>query len=320
MKKLSAVLFAVLLSFGTMTGAAATPKYNKGVKVNSSGSSSSRSAASVKPAAAISETESVPGETLTINLTGVRDISTYSVKSGFDFPVRFSKLGNVAGEYFGFLPISYHTVAGDYSVKISSPELSGGSKSYTIKVTPKKFVEQWLTVDKSVADATINNDEASKEFRAKIWPLKELYDDTKYFDGALIMPISGRVTTQYGMIRYVNGVPNFRHDGVDLANATGTPIKAAQNGKVLWADFVTLTGNTIVIEHGMGLKTWYEHMDKTNVQAGDIVKTGDIIGEVGATGFVTGPHLHFSASINGVYINPYTLIETDLLETIGKDA
>ena len=83
---------------------------------------------------------------------------------------------------------------------------------------------------------------------------------------------------------------------------------ASNSGRVLIADYMIGTGNTVIIEHGFGLKTWYYHMEELNVNTGDMVTKGDVIGKVGSTGFSTGPHLHFSASVNEVYINPITLI------------
>lgn len=270
---------------------------------------------SSKPAAVLSHKEIQPGETLAIVLTDIQNLQNVSVKSGFQYPVRFTALDEHTA--IGFLPVSYFTLAGDYTVSVLTDELVKGGQIFNITVNEKQFDVQQLTVDESMADSTIFNDEASKEYREKIWPMKEKYDNSKYFDGRLIRPVEGGgITTEFGMVRYVNGKPNPRHDGVDIDVGTGTPIKAAQNGRVLFADFVKLTGNTVIIEHGCGLKTWYQHMDTINVKADDQVKTGDVIGTVGATGFVTGPHLHFSASINNIYINPFTLIETDFLDTL----
>lgn len=316
MKKLLAVALTLAMLFCSSVVGMAEGVVGKRVNSDSAAAASSSSSASNNstPSVTLSKTPVDPGEAIKITLSGVRDIKTYSVDNDFDFTVTLSKLGDKPGEYFGFLPVSYHTTKGTYGVTVRSTELSGGKTVFSVPVSAKAFQEQWLTVDKEVADATINSDEASKEFRKVIWPLKETYDHNRYFDGPLVMPTTGRLTTQYGMIRYVNGAPSYRHDGIDLANSTGTPIAAAQNGKVIYSGFVTLTGNTIVIEHGLGLKTWYEHMDTRTVKTGDMVKTGQNIGTIGATGFVTGPHLHFSASINGVYINPYTLADTDYLK------
>ena len=111
------------------------------------------------------------------------------------------------------------------------------------------------------------------------------------------------------MLRTVNGVPSDRHGGVDIAAARGTEIAAANSGKVLFAEYIALTGNTVCIEHGMGLKTWYYHMDSLSVSEGETVSKGQKIGEVGSTGFSTGPHLHWAASVFNVYVNPWSLVE-----------
>ncbi|NMA65843.1 MAG: M23 family metallopeptidase [Clostridiaceae bacterium] len=125
------------------------------------------------------------------------------------------------------------------------------------------------------------------------------------------MPVEGGRVTEidFGKKRFVNNSPtSYRHNGLDIGHDKGEPVMASNNGRVLLADFLIETGNTVIIEHGFGLKTWYYHMDELKVEANDWVKKGDIIGTVGSTGFSTGPHLHFSASINGVFINPVTLI------------
>ena len=117
----------------------------------------------------------------------------------------------------------------------------------------------------------------------------------------------------YGKRRYVNGAPtSYRHNGLDIGHDLGVPVMASNTGRVLIADYLIGTGNTVVIEHGFGLKTWYYHMDELNVKTGDMVTKGDILGTVGSTGFSTGPHLHFSSSINNAYINPITLINEGL--------
>ena len=98
-----------------------------------------------------------------------------------------------------------------------------------------------------------------------------------------------------------------------MAAPTGTRVGAAGNGRVLFAGYLRLSGYTVLIEHGFGLKTYYYHMDSINTQTGDMVEQGQKIGEVGSTGFSTGPHLHFGMSVNNVYVNPLTAIFTDLL-------
>ena len=132
----------------------------------------------------------------------------------------------------------------------------------------------------------------------------------RYWENPFLQPVSGEITTQFGCIRYTNDDPTpSRHGGIDIAAKTGTDVLAANNGRVLFAERIQLTGNTVVIEHGYGLKSFYYHMDSLSVSAGDAVKKGDKIGEVGTTGYSTGPHLHFALAVNNVFVNPWTAFD-----------
>jgi murein DD-endopeptidase MepM/ murein hydrolase activator NlpD len=121
------------------------------------------------------------------------------------------------------------------------------------------------------------------------------------------MPVAGRLTTDFAEIRYVNNeLSSSRHSGIDLAAPSGTKIQAPNNGKVtLAASGLLSTGNTIVIDHGLGLFTSYYHLKTMNVKVGEFVKKSDIIGTVGSTGFSTGAHLHYGVSIYNTLVNPY---------------
>nr|WP_246362538.1 M23 family metallopeptidase [Paenibacillus alba] len=124
------------------------------------------------------------------------------------------------------------------------------------------------------------------------------------FSGPFVKPIEGILTTPYGYTRYVNGKYDSAHLAVDLAAKEGTPIKATNDGVVALADSLYLTGNSIYIDHGMGLFSQYAHLSELRVKTGDRVKQGDIIGLVGTTGFSTGPHLHFTFWAHNVQVNP----------------
>jgi murein DD-endopeptidase MepM/ murein hydrolase activator NlpD len=121
------------------------------------------------------------------------------------------------------------------------------------------------------------------------------------------MPTSGRLTTDFAQIRFVNNeISSSRHSGIDIATLSGTAVVAPNRGTVtLAAPGLLSTGNTIVMDHGMGLFTSYYHLSAMNVNAGDVVNKGDVIGAVGSTGFSTGPHLHYAVSIYNTYVNPY---------------
>ena len=128
--------------------------------------------------------------------------------------------------------------------------------------------------------------------------------------GEFIQPVEGKITTEFGMRRFVNNAPtSYRHSGIDIAADKGTSVKAANSGKVILAQYLILIGNTVLIDHGYGIISWNYHMDSIAVKAGDNVIKGEIIGTVGSTGFSTGPHLHFAISVHDVFCNPWTFFK-----------
>jgi len=253
----------------------------------------------------ISATETDPGELIVLRINNLNADENVEIETDLDFKPNVFRYNN---EHIILLPVSYY----NESNKVYSLNLKIGDEtfSYPIKVNDKEFVTQYLTIDPKIAAET-RNEKSAQEVKEKIDPLRPICDDVAHWEGEFIMPVEGgRVReSDFGKRRHVNDSPtSYRHNGLDIGHDLGVPVMASNSGRVLIADYMIGTGNTVIIEHGFGLKTWYYHMDELNVKTGDMVKKGDIIGKVGSTGFSTGPHLHFSASVNEVYINPITLI------------
>lgn len=130
-----------------------------------------------------------------------------------------------------------------------------------------------------------------------------------YWKKGFIRPVEGRISGWFGGQRIMNGHKMNPHGGTDIAAQEGTPVKAASDGVItLNAPNTFYSGNVIVIDHGQGLQTIYAHLQKMNVKKGQKVKQGEIIGTVGKTGRVTGPHLHWGASLRGTRFNPFSLL------------
>lgn len=218
------------------------------------------------------------------------------------------------GEMIALMPAKYNGAVGEYHITLHAGE---ESESFTITVTDGGFdvTVQQFDVDQSIANDTVNNAEANYVYEITTRPLKNMGDPEKYWEGPFVLPIdpSFKVSSStFGRIRIING-SSSQHAGIDYPAPEGTQVWAPNNGRVLLAEFLQLTGNTVCIEHGFGLKSWFYHMSAVDVEAGQMVKTGDPIGKVGTTGFSTGPHLHFTMSVNNIYTNPEQYLELDPL-------
>jgi len=204
-------------------------------------------------------------------------------------------------------PIDLYAQPGDYDINVVVNK--GTNREYTITntfaVKSKSFKTQYLTVSEEMND-TNNDNAAIYEFVQLVKPARTESVPEKLWEGTFIMPVEGELTTDFAEIRYVNNEPSDRHSGLDLAAPLGTEVKAPNNGVVTFAmEGLLSPGNTVVIDHGMGLFTSYYHLETIAVTKGQKVSKGEVIGTVGTTGFSTGPHLHYAVSIYNTYVNPY---------------
>ncbi|MCU0636418.1 MAG: M23 family metallopeptidase [Gemmatimonadaceae bacterium] len=136
---------------------------------------------------------------------------------------------------------------------------------------------------------------------------RRAHETPRLFTGAFARPRPGRVTSGFGNAREFNGAITSRHTGVDYAGAVGSPVRAAQRGVVRLVGAFYYAGNVVYVDHGVGMVTAYFHLARADVLEGDTVRTGQVIGRVGATGRVTGPHLHFVARYGEISVDGRTL-------------
>jgi hypothetical protein len=128
-----------------------------------------------------------------------------------------------------------------------------------------------------------------------------------------VLPLAGRISSEYAAIRYINDNPPRRHNGIDIAADEGVPVVTTNRGIVRLAEFLLSGGNTVIIDHGLGLSSTYMHLETIIVESGKSVDRGEQIGTVGMTGYATGPHLHWEVNIGQAAVNPMQLLDNDLL-------
>lgn len=215
---------------------------------------------------------------------------------------RFSFFEDKDGKSYGYIPISYNVKEGKHNISYGINDKVAGT--FTIDILPRDFHIQHLKIDTSVSEST-RNDSAYEQFNKHFTPKRLESNSSPYFEKAFILPTKGRLSTEYGETRHVNGSPtSYRHSGLDIAAPSGTKVLASNRGMVKLSMNLTLTGNTILIDHGSGFFSVYYHLKDRFVKEGKMVEIGQEIGTVGSTGFSTGPHLHFIISYYNQNLEP----------------
>ncbi len=202
--------------------------------------------------------------------------------------------------------ISLKTRPGDYEFSIRQSD--GLTLNTRVHIKPKKYKEQHLTI-KNKRKVNPNKQDSKRiaaESKRKRKAKRQFTEAVPEVD--FIWPVDGRISSIFGLRRFFNEQERRPHSGLDIAAPEGTPIKAAASGKVIDAGDFFFSGNMIYLDHGQGVISLYAHLSKINVKPGDVVKQGDIIGEVGQTGRVTGPHLHFAVIANQTLIDPIFML------------
>ena len=131
----------------------------------------------------------------------------------------------------------------------------------------------------------------------------------RLWQAGFIEPVHGKRTGIFGSVRVMNGQARNPHSGEDIGAPSGTDVIASNDGIVRLTVDQIFSGRGVYVDHGLGLYSMYFHLSEVLVHDGDLVKAGQVIGKVGATGRATGPHLHWGAKINGARVNPYALLD-----------
>ena len=200
-------------------------------------------------------------------------------------------------------PLSAVVFFGDGSYK---------KKDINLQIRSKEFPVKKLWVDEKFVTPPKSADERIRRESNLLRSIYDIYTPDWIGDGSFIIPSLGEAAPNFGEKRYFNNKPRSSHSGVDISTPFGYPVKASNSGRIVLACDLYFAGKTVIIDHGLGVFSLYCHFSKIIVKRGKMVAKGDIIGEIGSTGRVTGPHLHWGVKIRGKRVDPFSLLSLNL--------
>ena len=207
------------------------------------------------------------------------------------------------GRWFAIVGVALAAVPG--SALVIDVEHPGGTRgTYEIPVGEKQYREQHLKVPAERDDLSPEMLEQFERERTRLTQLLRTFSEPPPATLAMVSPARGRRTGSFGLRRVINGLPRNPHSGLDIAAPSGTPVVAAAPGRVIDRGTYFFLGETVVLDHGHGFISLYSHLRRSYPQIGDTLAASAAVGEVGATGRATGPHLHFAVYLNGVAVDP----------------
>jgi len=210
------------------------------------------------------------------------------------------------GQWVAVVGIPLKTTPGSNKIALQD------GREISFEVETKEYESQHITIKNKRQVNPLKQDmeritRESKEMGAAFTEFDTQFSPVSRF----VLPADGPFSSPFGLRRFFNGQPRNPHSGLDIASPAGADIIAAAPGKVTATGNYFFNGNTVLIDHGHGLITMYCHMSKIDIATGEMIETGQKIGEVGSTGRVTGPHLHWSVSLNNTRIDPTLFLETE---------
>ncbi len=249
-----------------------------------------------------------PGEVVLLSVTASAP-ATAVRGTAFGRDVWFARSEDPA-VWRGLVGIDLNAEPGDYWVTLrvtTADDLTVESR-YNLAVVSKAFDTRRLTVDPNFVNPPEEFGGRIQRESQTVGRIFRRESPEKLWSGPFRRPVPGEATSSFGRRSVMNGQPRSPHTGTDFRSGEGTPVEAPNQGRVVLAQDLYFSGNCVILDHGWGLYSYFAHLSRIAVSEGDMVSTGQIIGDVGATGRVTGPHLHWSVRLNNARVDPLALM------------
>jgi hypothetical protein len=240
------------------------------------------------------------------------DVPLGSARADFEGHASVLEPGASPKSFRGLVGVDFESHTGPASLRIDVEGLCGDRHSATqrVEVRSGKFSVETLKVAPEYVEPPASELARIHEDQEKVGRVWKSGDAERRWSGPFRLPVDAPVREKsFGSRRVFNGVPRSPHSGLDLAAHAGQDVDAPAPGRVALAEDLYFSGGTIILDHGGGLFTSYFHLSRIDVKVGEEVGAGKRIGAVGATGRATGPHLHWSARLDGARINPLGLLQ-----------
>jgi murein DD-endopeptidase MepM/ murein hydrolase activator NlpD len=236
-----------------------------------------------------------PGDPFVLRVTGLKD-QPHAQFEGRE--LYFSSCGE--GCYLAIGVLGLEDMPGTYEIAVRAV---GVEETIALEANHAKFPVQNLTLPE---DKVTLSPEDQRRVEEEDRKLSAIWDNVteRLWEGGFILPLDNSLSTVFGARRTMNGKKKSVHRGIDIRGKEGEGVRASNTGRVVLAEELFYGGNTVVLDHGLGIYTIYMHLSRFAVGPGEKVLKGQVIGEVGSTGRVTGPHLHFGIKVNTTTANP----------------
>lgn len=256
-----------------------------------------------------------PGEVVILDVR-VTPPATAVTADVFGASVRFhlsetdESTEHAAVKWSALVGIDLDTAAGAYPVTIEATLGTGDivQSSYELRVEPKQFPTRRLTVAPNYVNPPADTMERIEREFLRQQGIFETSTADRMWRGGFLPPVPGEPSSSFGRRSVFNGEARSPHSGTDFRSGTGTPIKAPNRGVVVLAENLYFSGNAVIIDHGRGLYSFFAHLSEIGVSEGDVLEQGSVVGAVGATGRVTGAHLHWTVRLNTARVDPIALM------------
>ena len=249
-----------------------------------------------------------PGEVVVLEVRPSESVVTVQA-TAFGSTIRFFS-DATGGVWRGVVGIDLETGPDTYPVALRATLGNGDTvrATYVLSVAPKEFPTRHLSVNPSfvnppaeVLDRIVREASLQRE-------IFQTSSGERHWDAGFLRPVPGDSTSSFGRRSVYNGEPRSPHSGTDFRAGEGTPIAAPNAGTVVLAGDLYFSGNVVIIDHGWGLYSYFAHLSSIDVRDGEAVERGQRVGAVGATGRVTGPHLHWTVRLNDARVDPLSLM------------